>query len=174
MPALDQIFPYLPAQTPPIIVVIHLQPGMTRIYADMQSEKLKRDIREAKSGDILKPGQILIAPAGQHMKLVSNLGQLSVTCYVGEKVQHAIPSVDVMFTSVAEVAGADSIGVILTGIGADGADGLLKMRNKGAATIGQDEATCTVYGMPKVAKSKGAVQHELPIQEIAKKIVSLL
>ena len=108
------------------------------------------------------------------MALLSRQAQLSVHCYAGERVNHVIPSADVLFQSVAKELAQHALGVILTGIGADGAAGLLQMRNKGAKTIGQNEATCAVYGMPKVAKNMGAVEYELPVTSIADKIISLI
>ena len=172
--ALEQILTRFPANIPPVVLVIHMLPGMTRLYAGKLDSILKLSVKEAKSGDVLTPGRVLLAPAGKHMKIVNQQGKLIVECYAGEKVQHVIPSVDVLFESVAKELGPNAIGVILTGIGADGASGLLEMKESGAATIGQDEKTCIVYGMPKVAKSMGAVEYELPLGQIADKILALI
>jgi two-component system chemotaxis response regulator CheB len=108
------------------------------------------------------------------MKIVAQMGQHHVQCYAGEKVHHVMPSADVLFDSVANCLGQDSIGIILTGIGRDGAQGLLNMKRRGAVTIGQDEKSCAVYGMPKVAKEMGAVEFELSVNDIADKISSIL
>ena len=172
--ALATILKQLPPETPPILLTIHMQPGMTRLYADQLDNQLVLSVKEAETGDALLTGSVLVAPTGKHMKVVNRCGNLSVNCQPGEKVQHALPSVDVLFESVAEEIRGNAIGVILTGIGADGARGLLKMRNSGASTIGQDEDTCVVYGMPKVANEMGAVMYELPLNQIADKILSLI
>jgi two-component system chemotaxis response regulator CheB len=107
------------------------------------------------------------------MKVVNRGGKPAVECQPVEKVQFVIPSADVLFNSVADIFKKNALGVVLTGIGADGADGLLKMRKLGARTIGQDEKTSTVYGMPKVAYEKGAVEFQLPLNKIADKIISI-
>jgi two-component system chemotaxis response regulator CheB len=129
--------------------------------------------KEAETGDFLQAGQVIVAPAGKHITVASRLGRLTVSLNVGVKVQAVMPSVDVLFESVAKELKAQAIGVLLTGIGADGAGGMLKMRNSGASTIGQDENTCMVYGMPKVAYEMGAVQYQLPINQIGDKITGL-
>ena len=171
--ALEQVFSRLPGVIPPILLVVHLPIGFTRLYAARLTSSYNFKIKEAQKGDEVVGGQILIAPAGKHMIIKSEVGKLVVDCYESEKVQYVIPSVDVLFESVAKVLGDKSVGVILTGMGADGARGLKKMRENGAVTIGQDRETCVVYGMPKVAYEMGAVEHVLPIYKIAEKIISL-
>ena len=172
--ALEQVLMRFPSTCPPIVVVIHLQPGLARLLATQLNEKLKLSVKEAAHGDILASGQVFIAPSGKHMKIINQAGRLVIELFSGAKVQHVIPSVDVLFESVAKEIGANSIGVILTGIGADGAAGLKQMLIKGAKTIGQDEDTSVVYGMPKIAFEQGAVQHQLPIEKIGSKIQSFL
>ncbi|MCL2617626.1 MAG: CheB methylesterase domain-containing protein [Defluviitaleaceae bacterium] len=172
--ALGQVFADLPSNIPPTLLVIHMPPGFTKLFAARFNETYKVTMKEADTGDYLLPGQVLVAPAGRHMKVVSTGGRLTVECFVGEKVRYVIPSADVMFDSVANVLGNRAVGVILTGMGADGADGLLRMRRTGASTIGQNRETSTIYGMPKVAMELGAVEHQLPLDQIAAKIMSLV
>ena len=171
--ALEQVFSRLPAIIPPILLVVHLPMGFTKLYAARLTASYNYTFKEAEAGDEVVGGQILIAPAGRHMAVKSERGKLLVDCYVGEKVQYVIPAVDVLFESVANVLGSRAVGVILTGMGADGARGLKKMRESGAATIGQDRDTSVVYGMPKVAKEMGAIEYVLPIDQVADKIISL-
>ena len=172
--ALTQVLSGFPVEIPPVLLVIHMPPGFTKLFAQSLNDKLAISIKEAQSGDYLIPGQVLIAPAGKHMKLVRLNGRLAVECYLGERVSFVIPSADVLFESVANIVKQDAIGVIMTGLGADGASGLLKMYNSGAVTIGQNKETCIIYGMPKVAKELGAVKHEVPLNRIAPTILSLL
>ena len=172
--ALAQVLGRFSANVPPIVLTIHMPHGITRIYANQLDDTLNLSAKEAEAGDYLKPGQVLVAPSGKHMTVVKRGGRWAVDCFVGEKVQYAIPSVDVLFESVAREVKQNAVGVLLTGIGADGARGLLQMRQSGAVTIGQNEETCVVYGMPKVAKEMDAVCHELPLEEIAHKILSLV
>ena len=171
--ALEQVFSRLPASIPPILLVVHLPKGFTKLYAARLSASYNYIFKEAQTGDEVVGGQVLIAPAGKHMRVKSERGRLIVECMEGDKVQYVIPSADVLFESVANVVGNRSVGVILTGMGADGARGLKKMRECGAVTIGQDRETCVVYGMPKVAIEIGAVEHILPIYQVADKIISL-
>ncbi len=120
------------------------------------------------------PGQVLIAPGDRQMRLVKSGGVYQVECRGTERVTGHCPSVNVLFSSVAKAAGRQAIGVILTGMGGDGAQGLLEMRKAGAQTIGEDEASCVVYGMPKVAYDLGAVQYQMSLTAIAGKVYSLL
>ena len=171
--ALDVLLSRLSVRVPPVVLVLHMPVGFTKLLAARLDGILSVSVKEAESGDFLATGKILIAPAGKHMKVVNLNGRWAVECFVGPKVQSVIPSADVLFESVAETFGANGIGTILTGMGGDGARGLLKMRESGAATIGQDRATSAIYGMPKVAKEMGSVQYELPLDKIADKIMSL-
>ena len=149
--------------------------GFTEMYANRLNNQCRIEVREAKTGDIVRPGLALIAPGGdKHMRLVRMNGDYQVECRRGEKVNGHSPSVDVLFSSVAENAGAHALGIILTGMGGDGAKGLLAMRKAGAKTIGQDESTCVVYGMPKVAYESGAVEYQEKLPDIPKKVYSLL
>ncbi len=159
---------------PGTVIVQHMPPGFTKMYADRLNNICQVRVKEAESGDYVASGQVLIAPGDKHMQLVRNGGGYQVICKAGDKVSGHCPSVDVLFESVASVAGANAIGVILTGMGKDGADGLLAMRRAGARTIGQNEESCVVYGMPKVAYDIGAVEYQADVTLVAQKIYSLL
>lgn len=159
---------------PGIVMVQHMPEGFTQMYAERLDQTCGIHVKEAKTGDIVKPGQVLLAPGNMHMKLVRLNGTFQVECRMGAKVSGHCPSVDVLFESVARVAGKAAIGVIMTGMGQDGAKGLLAMREAGALTIGQDEKSCVVYGMPKAAYDMGAVQYQVSLDQIAAKIHYLL
>lgn len=159
---------------PGVVIVQHMPPGFTKMYADRLNNQCRVAVKEAVTGDRVMPGQVLIAPGDKQMRLVKVGAAYQVECRGTERVNGHCPSVDVLFNSVAKEAGKKAIGVILTGMGGDGAKGLLAMRNAGAQTIGQDEASCVVYGMPKVAYDLGAVQHVLGLTSIAGKVYSLL
>ena len=160
---------------PGIIVVQHMPPGFTEMYAKRLNDQCQVEVREAKTGDRVMPGLMLVAPGGdRHMRIVEVNGGYQIECKNGPKVNGHCPSVDVMFDSVARVAGPNALGIILTGMGGDGANGLLAMRKAGAKTIGQDESTSIVYGMPKVAYDLGAVQYQEKLSDIAGRTYSLL
>lgn len=160
---------------PGIIVVQHMPPGFTEMYAKRLNDQCQVEVREAKTGDRVTPGLMLVAPGGdRHMRIVEVNGGYQIECKYGPKVNGHCPSVDVMFDSVAKVAGPNALGIILTGMGGDGANGLLAMRRAGAKTIGQDESTSIVYGMPKVAYDLGAVQYQEKLSDIAARTYSLL
>ncbi len=165
--ALQKVLQGLPANSPPIIITQHMPAGFTKMYAERMNRCCAVEVKEAQDGDVLRPGLAIIAAGDYHLKLKKNASGYYVSSRQGERVSGHCPSVDVMFTSVAEVAGKNAIGAILTGMGADGAKGLLLMRRAGAYTIGQDEATCVVYGMPMVAFNGGAVCQQAPIDKIA-------
>lgn len=160
---------------PGVVVVQHMPPGFTEMYASRLDRQCQVEVKEARTGDVVLPGRVLIAPGGEeHMKLVRVGEEYQVICRRGEKVSGHCPSVDVLFQSVAEVAGNHALGILLTGMGADGAKGLLQMRQRGARTIGQDESTCVVYGMPKVAYEMGAVEYQEKLADVAKRTYSIL
>ena len=160
---------------PGIVMVQHMPAGFTEMYAKRLDKRCKIRVKEAQTGDIVVPGQALLAPAGDtHMQLVNVNGVTQVVVKKGEKVSGHSPSVDVLFQSVAEVAENKAIGIILTGMGGDGAKGLLAMRKAGARTIGQDESTCVVYGMPKVAYDNGAVEFQEKLPDIAERTYTIL
>lgn len=160
---------------PGIVAVQHMPPGFTEMYAKRLDDQCHIRVKEAVTGDRVMPGHMLIAPGGdRHMHLVKMNGGYQVEIKPGPKVNGHCPSVDVLFESVAKTVGADALGIILTGMGGDGAKGLLAMRNAGARTIGQDESTCIVYGMPKVAYDLGAVEHQEKLTDIAGRAYALL
>lgn len=160
---------------PGIVAVQHMPPGFTEMYAKRLNDQCRIRVKEARTGDRVVPGSMLIAPGGdEHMRLVKVGGGYQVEIKPGPKVNGHCPSVDVLFESVAKMAGADAVGIILTGMGGDGAKGLLAMRNAGARTIGQDESTCIVYGMPKVAYDLGAVERQEKLSDIAGRTYAVL
>ena len=159
---------------PGVVIVQHMPPGFTKMYAERLNNQCEVAVKEAQTGYRVLPGQVLIAPGDKHMRLVKVAGAYQVECNGTDRVNGHCPSVEVLFNSVAKVAGKNAIGVILTGMGGDGAKGLLAMKNAGAQTIGQDEASCVVYGMPKVAYDIGAVQYRMTLTAIAGKVYSLL
>lgn len=166
--AIYEVIRKFPEDMPGVVIVQHMPPVFTRMYAERLNNTCSLNVREAKTGDLVVPGTVLIAPGDSHMRLRKGGGVYSVECFKGEKVNGHCPSVDVLFDSVSKVAGKNAIGIILTGMGSDGAKGLLEMRRCGAKTIGQDEASSVVYGMPKVAYDIGAVEKQAPISEIAR------
>ena len=146
----------LPADIPPMVIVQHMPKGFTQMYADRLNRICKMEVREAKNGDELHRGLALVAPADLQCRVVRIGEKYTVSCTPGEKVSGHRPSVDAMFHSMAEVVRCKMVGIIMTGMGQDGAAGLLEMRKKGAYTIGQDKESSVVYGMPMVANDIGA------------------
>ena len=160
---------------PGIVVVQHMPPGFTDMYAKRLNSQFPLKVKEAETGDKVLPGTMLIAPGGnRHMRLIKVNGEYQVECRHAPKVNGHCPSVEVLFDSVAKTAGRNAVGIILTGMGGDGAKGLLAMRRAGARTIGQDESTCVVYGMPKVAYDIGAVEYQEKLSDIAGRTYALL
>lgn len=160
---------------PGTVVVQHMPAGFTEMYAKRLNDQCRVQVKEAKNGDRVLPGQVLIAPGGEsQMRLIKANGVYQVEIKPGPKVSGHCPSVDVLFESVAKSAKNRALGIILTGMGGDGAKGLLEMRKAGARTIGQDESTCVVYGMPKVAFDIGAVECQEKLGDIAKKTYDVL
>ncbi len=160
---------------PGIVCVQHMPPGFAQMYAKRLDDECQIRVKEAETGDRVLPGHMLIAPGGdRHMRLVKVGGSYQVEIKPGPRVNGHCPSVEVLFDSVAKAAGPDAVGIILTGMGGDGAKGLLAMRKAGARTIGQDESTCVVYGMPKVAYDLGAVEYQEKLTDIAQRTYALL
>lgn len=172
--AVFQIIKSFSPGMPATLVVQHMPAGFTAMYAQRLNSSCPVEVKEAENGDRLIPGLVLIAPGDKHMRLRKTGDCYTVECFSGEKVGGHCPSVDLLFESVAEHAGSSAVGVILTGMGSDGARGLLAMRRKGACTIGQDEASCIVYGMPRVAYDLGAVEKQCPLNSIAHTIYTVL
>lgn len=172
--AIRLVIEHLPPTTPGIVIVQHMPKGFTRTFADRMNEVCLMQVKEAEHGDRVLNGRILVAPGDMHMRLVKQGGLYSVELSQEEKVNGHRPSVDVLFRSVASAAKDKALGVLLTGMGSDGAAGLLEMRNAGARTIGQNQASCIVYGMPKVAFDIGAVEKQLALQEIPSALLKLI
>lgn len=167
-----QILKELPTDAPPVLIVQHMPPVFTKLYSKRLNKECKMTVWEAKDGDTLQDGLALIAPGNQHMRVSKKNNNYVVNCANQAPVSGHIPSVDVLFNSVAEFVGRDAIGIILTGMGKDGAEGILKMRKAGAFTIGQDEESSVVYGMPKVAYDIGGISIQSKPEKIAKIIMS--
>lgn len=164
----------LPVTTPGIIVVQHMPPVFTKQYAQRLDKICAMRVKEAEPMDRVEPGTVIIAAGEFHLRLKKDYKGYYITSEKGDKVSGHCPSVDVMFHSVADVAKEHAIGVLLTGMGADGAKGLLAMKQAGAYTIGQDKDSCVVYGMPMVAFNIGAVTKQLPLTKITDEIISNL
>jgi two-component system chemotaxis response regulator CheB len=172
--AINNVLEQLPPSVPGIVVVQHIPPKFSRMFAERLNDTIALEVREASTGDYLQKGHVLVAPGDQHMRIKRIGDKYKVECFKGEKVNGRCPSVDVLFESVAKEAGSRAIGIILTGMGYDGAKGLLSMRKKGARTIGQDEESSVVYGMPKVAYNIGAVEKQAALHQIPRIIYSML
>ena len=171
--ALEEIIKRLPEEMPPIVVVQHMPSGFTKLFAERLNSTYPQEIREAQSGDFLMRGLMLLAPADRHMRVVVKQGRLAVECFVGNRIHGVMPAADVLFESIAGTVKGNAVGVVLTGMGSDGAKGLLQMKAVGCKNIGQNKETCVVYGMPKAAMDIGAIHYELPIESIADMIVHL-
>lgn len=172
--ALYEIIKALPVEMPGIVVVQHMPPVFTQMYAQRLNQSCALEVKEAEDHDVILPGRVLIAPGDFQMRVLrSSDGNFYVRCEKGERVSGHCPSVDVLFDSVAAIVGRTAVGVILTGMGADGAKGLMAMHQKGAKTIGQNEQSCVVYGMPKVAFELGAVDKQMPVAAIAEELVRI-
>lgn len=171
--AIEQILRPLPADMPPMVIAQHIPAGFSAAFAERLNKVCAVEVREARHGDRALPGVALLAPGNQHMRIRQNNGGWSVELDGGPKVCYQRPSVDVLFESVAAEAGVRSAGVILTGMGSDGASGLLRLRQAGARTVAQDEATCVVFGMPREAIRLGAAEMVLPVGKIAQHLLEL-
>lgn len=172
--AIQVVVENLPKTTPGIVVVQHMPAGFTKMYADRLNRICQMEVKEAEDGDIVRQGLIIVAAGEFHLRLRKRGMGYYVESKRGEKVSGHCPSVDVLFDSVSEAAGEKAIGVILTGMGADGAKGMLKMKQKGAFTIGQDENSCVVYGMPMVAYNLGGVIRQAPLKDITSILIDRL
>ena len=157
----------MPANAPGILMVQHMPPGFTTSFAGRLDSISAMTVKEAEDGDTIRPGRALLAPGNKHMTVVRSGAQFQVQVREGPLVSRHRPSVDVLFKSVALHVGKNAIGIMLTGMGKDGSEGMLMMKDNGAYNIAQNEETCVVYGMPKEAVAIGAVDEILPIQQIA-------
>jgi len=172
--AVKDVLMALPPNTPPILITQHMPEHFTKTWADRMNKLCRISVKEAEDGDSVLPGHALVAPGSYHMTLIRSGARYSVRINQDPPVNRHRPSVDVTFASVAQYAGTNSIGVILTGMGGDGAKEMLTMKQAGAFTIAQDEASCVVFGMPKEAIKFGGVDKILPLSEIPAAIVAYL
>ncbi len=172
--ALATILPRLRPPLPPIVIVQHIPAGFSKLFADRMNRECVLTVKEGENGELIQNDCVYIAPGGIHMKLCRYNDNLQIRCFMAPPVHSCRPAVDILFKSVAELAGATSLGVILTGIGHDGAAGLLEMKQHGALTLGQDEQSCIVYGMPKSAFECGAVDRQIPLAGMAFAISSIV
>jgi len=172
--AIEAVLREMPGTLPGTVIVQHMPENFTKSFADRLNEVCEMEVREAKDGDRVVPGVALIAPGNHHMVLKRSGAQYMVGLKDGPRVHYQRPAVDVLFQTVARVAGKNAVGVILTGMGADGAKGLLAMHAAGAYTIAQDEATSIVFGMPKEAIKLGAADKVLPLYDVSGAIIRAL
>lgn len=172
--AIFNVISKFPEDIPGVVIVQHMPPVFTNMYAQRLNLSCPVTVAEAKDGDEITKGKVLIAPGDHQMEVVKKGSRFFVKCYKGEKVTGHCPSVDVLFHSVANLGGPDIIAVLLTGMGRDGAIGMKRISDADGVTIGQDEQTCVVYGMPRAAYELGAVRYQLPLTDISRKIVSLV
>jgi two-component system chemotaxis response regulator CheB len=172
--AIRSVISRFPATMPGVVIVQHMPPGFTKMFAERLNGCCDMHVKEAESGDRVMPGRILIAPGDIHMRIQRSGGIYKVLCEPGEKVCGHRPSVEVLMQSVAKQVGANAIGVMLTGMGADGADGMVAMRQGGARTMAQDEASSVVFGMPNEAFKRGGAEKLVSLDKIAGSIMALL
>lgn len=172
--AIYSLLSALPGNMPGIVITQHIPPVFSGMFANRLNAQTKLNVKEAENGDYIEKGKVLIAPGSKHMTVRKRGDRYCVEVFEGEKVNGHCPSVDVLFKSVAREAKNGSVGIILTGMGYDGAKGLLAMRRSGAKTIGQDEKSSVIYGMPKVAYDIGAVERQAPLASIPQLLMSML
>jgi len=172
--AIKAVLTKLPHNSPGVVIVQHMPANFTAAFAERLNNLCRINVREARDNDTVVPGTALLAPGNYHMLLRRSGARYYVEVKTGPMVHHQRPAVDVLFKSVAKYAGANAVGVILTGMGADGAEGLKEMKNMGAATIAQDEKSCVVFGMPKEAIKLGAADRVVPLENIAAEILRMV
>jgi two-component system chemotaxis response regulator CheB len=172
--ALKEVLINLPVNIPGIVIVQHMPANFTKAFAERLNSLCQIEVREAKDMDSLLSGQALIAPGNFHMVLRRSGARYYVNVKDGPLVHHQRPAVDILFHSVAQYAGSNAVGVLLTGMGADGAQGILKMKGAGARTIAQDESSCVVFGMPKEAIKLGAIDRVAPLERIPLEIAQMI
>ena len=172
--AIKRVITRFPVTTPGVVIVQHMPAGFTRTFAERLNTLCPMQVKEAENGDRVMPGRILVAAGGVHMTIRRSGGVYYADCRTGEKVCGHCPSVEVLMHSVAKSVGANAVGVMLTGMGHDGADGMVAMRNAGARTIAQDEKSCVVFGMPKVAFERGGAETLTPLENIAPATMRLI
>ena len=172
--AIRAVITAFPPNMPGVVIVQHMPGGFTKTFADRLNTQAAMEVKEAEDGDRVLPGRVLLAPGGLHMKVVRSGGIYKVQCRPGEKVNGHCPSVEVLMLSVAEYVGANAVGVMLTGMGRDGAEAMLAMRKAGSRNLAQDEATSVVFGMPKEAYECGGAEKLVPLPDIAPAVVNLV
>jgi two-component system, chemotaxis family, protein-glutamate methylesterase/glutaminase len=172
--ALKKILTMLPVNIPGLVIVQHMPAHFTASFAERLNKECKIEVREARDGDSVLNGLALIAPGNYHMLINRSGARYRVVVKDGPLVHHQRPAVDVLFNSVSQYAGSNAVGVILTGMGADGAAGMLKLKQAGAKTIAQDEASCIVFGMPREAIKMGGVDRVVPLERIPQEMIHLL
>lgn len=170
--ALARVLPLLPPDAPAILIVQHMPERYSSAFAARLDRACRIEVKVAARSDPVIPGRALIAPGNRHMVLCRDGDRYHVDVFAGPRANRHRPSVDVLFASVARHAGANALGIIMTGMGSDGAAGLLAMRKAGARTLAQDEQSCVVYGMPRQAIKRGAAQAIVPLTQLAATIVS--
>jgi two-component system chemotaxis response regulator CheB len=170
--ALKALLMDMPAECPPILITQHMPPRFTAAFAERLNRECPMTVSEAKHDDIVEPNHAYIAPGSHHMELIRSGSRFKLRLDDGPTVSGHRPSVDFLFRSVARVAGKTAIGVILTGMGKDGSSGMLDMRNAGAITLGQDEASSLIYGMPRAAFENGAVMKQFALSHMADAILN--
>lgn len=172
--ALAAIIPKLKPPLPPVVIVQHIPAGFSKLFAERMNKESELTVKEGEHGELVLPDHVYVAPGGVHMELAKFGDRLNIRCFMGPYVHSCRPAVDVLFKSVATLVGAAALGVILTGIGHDGAAGLLEMKKKGSPTLGQDESTSIVYGMPRAAFECGAVDRQIPLEQMALAITTIV
>jgi two-component system chemotaxis response regulator CheB len=171
--AIAEVLRAFPLNAPATVIVQHMPPGFTKSFANHLNGQMKIEVREAEHGDRLRAGLALIAPGGHHMAVVQKAGGYQVEISATEPVNRHRPSVDVLFDSIARIGGARSVAAILTGMGADGADGLARLHDSGARTVAQDEKSCVVFGMPREAILRNAADFVLPLSQIGSQLIMM-
>ena len=172
--AITKIVSRFPAETPGVVIVQHMPPIFTTMFADRLNSKCDMLVKEAAKGDIIKPGLVLVAPGDKHLRVEKSASGYRLRISDDDKVCGHRPSVEVMMQSIAKHVGQNAVGIMLSGMGSDGANGMLAMRRAGARTMAQDEATSIVFGMPKEAFERGGAERLLPLQKIAAEVIRLL
>ena len=171
--ALSRVLPKLQPPLPPVLIVQHIPVGFSKLFAERMNKECVLSVKEAEDGDIVKPNMVYIAPGGLHMAVIKVGDVTKISCHMGPKLHGCRPAVDVLFHSISRYyTDGSAMAVILTGIGHDGAKGMQEMKQKGSPTIGQDEATSVVYGMPKAAFELGVVDRQYPLDMIAAAIMN--
>ncbi len=171
--AIREVITRFPVNTPGVVIVQHMPAGFTRLFSQRLNTLCAMEVKEAEHDDRVMPGRILVAPGGFHMAIIRSGGMYRAQVQPGETVNGHCPSVEVLMRSVAQYAGANAVGVMLTGMGGDGADGLKAMRDAGARTFAQDEASCVVFGMPKVAWERGGAEKLVPLDRMADTVLDV-